>query len=867
MKVAFLSWLFFLLFANTAKADHITGGEMFYTFSDLGNSNYRYSFTLKLFMRCNSGRQFSNPTTVSIFDRSTNSRIKDINVGLASQETLQLSSFSPCITNPPNVCYVVGYYYFSIDLPASENGYLVASQVNYRIAGIDNFNSGYSLVGATYTSEIPGTKNGSTSPANNSAQFTANDLVVVCAHNSFTYSFAAQDLDGDKLRYSFCDAYASGTQGNPSTPPQPPYEVVPYGSGFSGSDPLGNLVHIDPTTGVLTGIAPSTGIYVVTVCVEEIRNGIVIATQRKDIQVNVSDCSIASASLLPLYMLCKDSKTINLSNLSNSNLIHTYNWTVLDRNNSVLYTSTTNTLNYTFQDTGIYTISLIINKGEACSDSSGTIIKVYPGLKPSFSYSGVCATKPTLFTNNSTTAYGSINSWQWDFGEPGAQGNTSFIKDPQYTYISNGTRNVMLIVSNTNGCMDTATNLVSIIDKPPLNFAFRDTLICSGDSLKLESNASGNFTWQPSYNIINSSAAQTVVYPAKTTTYIASINDNGCKNTDSIKVRVVDFVTVKAAGDSTICAGDTVALRATTNGLHYLWQPSGSVFFSTQLNTSSNPSKSTNYIIISSIGHCQAMDSVSVKVVPYPLVNAGNDTTICFNTGAKLNGSTTGTKFNWTPSFSLSNSTSLSSQAFPKTTTEYILSATDTLGCPKPVTSKVVVTVLPKIIAFAGNDTTIVLDEPLQLNATGGTTYQWSPSNYLSATTISNPVAQINSAPEDVLFKVLVYNQAGCVDSDFILVKVFKTVPSVFVPTAFTPNGDGLNETLKAMAVGMQKIEYFRIFNRWGQLIFNTSENGRGWDGKIGGQPQGTGTYVWEVKAVDFNGKPYFNKGLSTLIR
>ncbi|MGE5521447.1 MAG: hypothetical protein ACM3VS_16095, partial [Candidatus Dadabacteria bacterium] len=151
MKVSILSWLFILLFAFSARADHITGGEMFYTYTDLGNNLYRYNFTLKLFMRCNSGRQFSNPTTVSVFDRLTNVRITDIKANLASEQTLSLTTFSPCITNPPNVCYVVGYYYFTIDLTANENGYTIASQVNYRIAGISNFGGGYSLIGATYT--------------------------------------------------------------------------------------------------------------------------------------------------------------------------------------------------------------------------------------------------------------------------------------------------------------------------------------------------------------------------------------------------------------------------------------------------------------------------------------------------------------------------------------------------------------------------------------------------------------------------------------------------------------------------------------------------------------------------------------------
>ena len=77
------------------------------------------------------------------------------------------------------------------------------------------------------------------------------------------------------------------------------------------------------------------------------------------------------------------------------------------------------------------------------------------------------------------------------------------------------------------------------------------------------------------------------------------------------------------------------------------------------------------------------------------------------------------------------------------------------------------------------------------------------------------------------------FNDAGCVDSAHVSVKVFKTNPYVFVPTAFTPNGDGLNDDVKPIAVGVKQIKYFSIYNRWGQLVFKTTTNGQGWDGTI----------------------------------
>src|SRR6476620_2804105 len=181
-KVLFFA-IVLLCFVGEVKADHITGREIYYTSTIGANGTNTYNVTFKLFMRCNSGRQFNNPTVVSVFDKGTNQRVTDINVNLNSSETIQITNPDPCITDPPNVCYVVGYYNFVLNLPATANGYILSSQVNYRIQGISNFQSFYSNIGATYTAEIPG----SSAVQNNSAQFTGSDLVVVCANNKFSY--------------------------------------------------------------------------------------------------------------------------------------------------------------------------------------------------------------------------------------------------------------------------------------------------------------------------------------------------------------------------------------------------------------------------------------------------------------------------------------------------------------------------------------------------------------------------------------------------------------------------------------------------------------------------------------------------------
>lgn len=852
----------------TAAADHITGGEMYYTYGGTTNGFHLYKVTLKLYMRCNSGRNFNDPTIVSIYEHGSNKKVRDIYVKLSSIENIRLPSNSdPCITNAPLVCFDVGYYLFDVALPSSLNGYVLASLVNYRIAGINNLSPGYSQIGATYTAQIPGTAYVGNAPVNNSALFTGSDLVMVCADNSFTYSFAAQDKDPDELRYFFAGAYVSGNNSTVSAAPPPPYQIVPYGSGFTENSPLGNQISIDHNTGMLTGIAPAAGVYVVTVGVEEIRNGIVIATQRKDIQIYISPCTIASATLPADYMLCRDSRTIQLSNGSMSPLIKTYNWEVISSNGNTLYHSDSAAIIYTFPDTGTFKVHLFINKEEVCSDSTSSVVRVYPGLIPSFDISGICFTKPTIFSDKTNNQYGTIQSWKWNFGEPTRSNDISTVQNPNYTYSTIGNKDVQLIITTSMGCTDTVTRTVMITDKPPIDLAFRDTLICLNDSLRLIAFGNGSLNWTPVADMINPNSPDPIVSPKSTTTYTVELNDNGCLNKDLVTVRVVDHVTLDAMKDTIVCSGDQANLRVSSDALHFSWTPVSHFTNSSIPNPVTTTDVTTTYKVTARIGSCVATEEIIVTAIPYPVADAGKDTVICYGTSGQLKGSTNAPNFNWSSGTTVAAISILDHFVQPKNTTAYILSAYDNLGCPKAGRDTMIMTVRQKIMAYAGKDTAVIVGQPLQFKATGGVKYQWSPGLHLSSAIIPNPVGVFTDESDRIRYSVYVFDEKGCFDSTSILVSIYKTLPVVFVPNAFTPNNDKLNDFLKPIATGIDKIEYFNIYNRWGQLVFSTNVNGKGWDGKINGQEQQAQTYIWVVKAVDFKGQPYFKRGTFSLIR
>ncbi|MEP6713638.1 MAG: gliding motility-associated C-terminal domain-containing protein, partial [Ferruginibacter sp.] len=371
----------------------------------------------------------------------------------------------------------------------------------------------------------------------------------------------------------------------------------------------------------------------------------------------------------------------------------------------------------------------------------------------------------------------------------------------------------------------------------------------------------------PSYNINNVNSFTPLVSPDITTIYRAQFTDNfGCVAKDSVKVNVVNKVTLQVSNDTTICRTDAINLRITTDALYYTWTPAGTLNDPSVQNPVAMPAANvTTYNVVASISKkCFASDDIIVKTVPYPLAFAGADTTVCFGKSASLHASG-GSIYSWSPAAFLNNPNIANPVSQnPTGNVRYIVTVRDTLGCPKPRSDTMFVTVV-KITANAGpRDTSVVLGQPLQLTGTGSTNYLWSPDRWLSATEIFNPIA----IPQDnIEYALRVFDAQGCFGLDTINVRLFKVAPDLYVPTAFSPDGDGTNDIFRPIALGIKSLESFRVYNRWGQLVYSTSQIGQGWNGKFSGADQPSGTFVWYAEATDYLNKKIKKKGSVVLIR
>jgi len=681
MKRLILAIFSFFVLLVSIDAAHIKGG--FFTYRYLGpgsGSNLRYQITLTVYMICNpSPGQLNNPINFSIFSAGTNQFIQDVSVPITNQYQLSKLYDEPCISGDERGCYyeIVVYNLSSIELPRTTDGYIISYQRCCRIGGIVNVvNSG--SVGNTFTIRIPGTVPVAGAETNSSPNFLVNDTAVVCRNAYFQYSFQASDPDSDSLSYFFCSAYVGADQANPApnTATNPPYTTIPYAAPYSGIQPMGAGVTINPQTGLISGTAPgSIGQYVICVCVNEFRNGVLIATSRKELHVQVNDCNPLRALLNPRNTTC-DGFTVSFQNDAFGNPAGTeYLWIFGDPASGSQDTSLLPTPTHTFTDTGVYLVRLRVSlPGGLCSDSTTLQVRVFPGFFPGFIYTGGCYQSPYSFTDTTRTDYGVVDSWRWDFGELTQINDTSQLQNPQWTYPGPGPKDVRLIVTNSKGCQDTAIVTINVLDKPALSLGFADTLICLNDAIQLSATGSGTFSWTPPVNITGANTPTPTVSPPVTTRYYVTLDENGCVNQDSVLVRVVASVSLQARPDTTICAGDQVQLYAVSDGLSYSWTPAADLDNPNIINPIATTQNTTRYTVVATVGSCSSTDFVDIFTVPYPLANAGTAPQLCYNTAGQLNATIVGSSFNWSPTSYMDNPNLLNPNVFPPRTTQYILS-------------------------------------------------------------------------------------------------------------------------------------------------------------------------------------------------
>lgn len=497
----------------------------------------------------------------------------------------------------------------------------------------------------------------------------------------------------------------------------------------------------------------------------------------------------------------------------------------------------------------------------------------FPIVVADFDVELACLPAPIVFENNSYGASGYL----WLFGD----NTSSSLGSPTHVYPAPGIYTVTLIAFNPNACNEADTMTQQVVVLGNESYSLPDTSVCQGGQVQIGllpiADPSITYQWSPSTWLSSTTVANPISSPQTTITYTLLIGNGICTDTVTQTV-VVDNALVDAGPDTTICGpNSSLTLTAAASGAidEYHW--SANPNFTDQLNTdpldpsvSVSVTQTTTFWVMATAGNCVGVDSVTVTVEMADPSLTG-DSLICADETATLQliGAPAGSQIVWGPANEVdAGQGTTTAQVSPSETMLFTCNVTTPAGCTWTGTTTVNVSEVSGGAVNATVDQNIVVaGTTVQLGATptNGVTYSWQPSGQVSNPNIGNPTSVVN---QTTTFVVTV-SDGICTKNDSVTVTVFEFncgLPDIYVPNAFTPNGDGSNDVLFVRGRYITSLD-FKIFDRWGELVFSTTDQGKGWDATYKDKPVDPAVFVYWLKVRCADGQEHFEKGNVTVIR
>ncbi len=424
-------------------------------------------------------------------------------------------------------------------------------------------------------------------------------------------------------------------------------------------------------------------------------------------------------------------------------------------------------------------------------------------------------------------------------------------------------------VTISNACWTTMREATIDVEPSPMLEKPDNIELCSGDTIQVAlTSDDGIIKWTPSYGLDSPNIQNPLIYTDQTLTYNILVTDSftKCFSSTSLTVDVYsDNNGVILTGDTSICKGDTVTLRG-ANAIDYEWLPANLILGNNDIpQVSSISDTSVRYNLVFAYQYC-GNDTQSVLVtVDSPSFEVFQDSVICIGDNVLLYvEGDTNNSYNWSPLEDLTILSNDSALVEPSTTRTYYVTGENTLGCNKTDS------VLIRVVSLAGldalEDTSIALGSSIVLSDyPSDLIYAWTPSDYLDCADCPRPT----STPDDnILYTVVITDSLNvCMARDSMMITVVN--PYLDIPSAFSPNDDDKNDVFMPIQEGVKEIQIFEIYNRWGQLVFSTSQVNTGWDGTHNGEIQPIGIYTYVFKATLFgeNDTDIERNGVVTLLK
>ncbi len=504
-----------------------------------------------------------------------------------------------------------------------------------------------------------------------------------------------------------------------------------------------------------------------------------------------------------------------------------------------------------------------------------------------------CGNTVQGFTNKTTMDQSpALAAYVWNIN-----GVTYNVPSPSVTFNTTGVYNVKMQVTSVSGCFDSVTTapLYVKVNNVPSNLSItRQDTACVGQTINYTASLSPsedpitNYNWGFGNGTTGGGVSSQTIYNSTGVYFdtLTVVTSNGCSNklvTGPLVINGSPVVSINPSIDTTICSGASINLSAFSSGATpiatYSWYPPIGLNATTGANVVATPSNLTKYIVtgVSSKG-CSDTASINIDVVQPYTVSVISSTTphdsICI--GEKITLYASGaSSYLWSPAAGLDTIRGSKVVASPTATTVYTVVGTNAANCFSPSAS-ISVGVGDTTRISLGLDTVYLQGGttlPLTPSVVNGpiATWAWTPATNLSCADCGNPTATVKS---NICYSVEATSIYGCKAYDSICIIAFCEASQVFIPNAFTPDGDGVNDYLWIKARGIKSVKSFRIFNRWGQVVFERAnftpvdyDKINAWDGRIKGVIAPTEVYIYTCEVVCENGTKFTYTGNVAVIK
>jgi gliding motility-associated-like protein len=523
--------------------------------------------------------------------------------------------------------------------------------------------------------------------------------------------------------------------------------------------------------------------------------------------------------------------------------------------------------------TGNYQV--IVSSAQGCSDTSRIVnIKLNPQPVSNFTINNnaQCLTENGfIFTNTSAISSGSM-TYTWTFGD----GTNSSTTSPSKSFLASGVYTIKLITTSDKLCTDSISKQLTVHPQPPIPVLSGPGEFCKGSSINIQTTGSPVLSWYRNDVLLTGETLASLRITQGGNYKAVSTNNTGCKSASIVKAVIENLLpvgTFNAPNTLNICEGSTLTLNASGASTYQWFYNNTAILGATAATYKATAAGLYSVDFISNKG-CLAkgINSYTLKLLKQPDAIFSFDTYcagVQTNFASKSLVSESGlVRYLW--QFGDGKVSSNGQNAFntyAKGGNYKAKLIVTPVECPQLADSvEVLIAVQNPPVGIAYPPVNAIINRAQELTARNiGIIYQWTPSIYLSSFTLRTPTI---TTSKEQLYRIYITNQAGCNIVDTQLVRVFPD-RNIYVPEGFTPDNDGHNDRLYPILVGISEMKVFKIFNRWGTLVFdnkNATVN-TGWNGAYLGRTQPMDSYVWIAEGIDVDGKRITRTGNTILIR